>query len=98
MTIWRIFGWAAWALALVAIFTFAANAKPIAIAGEGGDTITLHDTPCELKGWQKAEYRYASGKLLNGCWNPMGSVVVTVWEDGDTLPIPPQAFKPVTGV
>ncbi len=98
MTIWRIFGWAAWALILIVVFTFAAQAKPIAIAGEGGDTITLYDDACVLKGWKKSVYRYANGKLLNGCWSPVSGVVLTVFEDGDALPLPPSAFKAVTSL
>lgn len=75
-----------------------AMAKPVAIATQNGESITLHDDPCPLKNWKLAVYRYANGKEVKGCWNPAGDLVITFWEDGDVMPVPPQAFKPVTAI
>jgi hypothetical protein len=83
---------------LLVIFASVVYAKPVAVAVQNGESVTLHDTPCPLKNWKLAVYRYANGKEIKGCWGVAGDLVITVWEDGDTMPIPPQAFKPVTQI
>ncbi len=83
---------------MLVIFASVVSAKAIAVAAQGGESITLHDDPCPLKGFQKAVYRFPNGKEVKGCWGAVGQTVVTFWEDGDVMPIPPQAFKPVTAI
>jgi hypothetical protein len=97
MTVSRWFGFAVWALIVMGILISVADAKPVAIASSANDSVTLHDEECVLKGWRRAVYR--KGKdTLEGCWTVKEQIIVTVWADGDVLPMPPNVFKPVTAI
>jgi hypothetical protein len=97
MTVSRWFGFAVWALIVMGILISVADAKPVAIAAGASDSVTLHDEACVLKGWNRAVYRRGKD-TIEGCWTAKEQLIITVWVDGDIVPLPMQAFKPVTQI
>lgn len=75
---------------------------------DGKDVMTLHRDACPTHVMQMhgvpahvpmrlANLSIRDGSRYVGCWIEHMGTIVTVWDDGDVIPMPQGAFQPVIG-
>lgn len=65
-------------------------------ASHKGDTLRIWKRPCHQenqRGFSYAEYHWANGNTVKGCWVMWSSKVMVIFDDGDDMALPQEVFK-----
>ena len=85
----------------VLLFLFCVQAQNMTARDAGGNTVTLQDEKCViapwLDKWKTAVFVY-NGKTYASCWRIQNNEVVILDSGGDVTVLPPDIFRPETGV